>query len=74
MTGDALRDKIRNECIRKKLNIAPFEDKMRDNQLNWFGHLQLKITSVQIIMVQNVLQLRNMFKIQSRNESNETDE
>lgn len=42
MSGNTQRDKIRNQCIRKKFEVAQIEDKMREkqNQLRWFGHVQ----------------------------------
>jgi len=45
MSNDALEEKIVNECICKKLDIDPIEDKMRDNWLKLFRHVQLKIIS-----------------------------
>ena len=40
MSGNTMRDKVRNEIIRKKLGVAPIEDKMRENRLRWFGHVK----------------------------------
>ena len=33
MSGNALRDQIRNECIHRKSEVAPIEDEMRENRL-----------------------------------------
>ncbi|XP_057517905.1 uncharacterized protein LOC130798828 [Amaranthus tricolor] len=33
---------IRNQEFRKKLGVAPFSAKMRENGLRWFGHVQRK--------------------------------
>ena len=33
-------DKIRNEKIRPMLKVAPIEDKLRENRLRWYGHIQ----------------------------------
>ncbi|PKA62039.1 ataxia telangiectasia mutated family protein [Apostasia shenzhenica] len=30
---------MRNEYIRKKVGVAPIEDKLRESLLRWFGHL-----------------------------------
>ncbi|PKA62166.1 isoleucyl-tRNA synthetase [Apostasia shenzhenica] len=33
------KDRMRNEYIRKKVGVAPIEDKLRESQLRWFGHI-----------------------------------
>lgn len=35
-----LRDRIRNENIRKGLGIANIVEKMKENCLRWIGHVQ----------------------------------
>ncbi|KAJ7971686.1 Retrovirus-related Pol polyprotein LINE-1 [Quillaja saponaria] len=40
MTGHTRKDRIRNEEIRKKVEVAPIKEKMRKNRLRWFGHIQ----------------------------------
>jgi hypothetical protein len=40
MCGNTIKDKIRNEEIRKKVGVAPIENKMRENRLRWFGHIR----------------------------------
>jgi hypothetical protein len=38
--GYTIKDKIRNEVIRQKLNVAPIDEKMRARRLQWFGHVK----------------------------------
>jgi len=40
MCGNTLRDRIRNEVIRKKVGVAGIVDKLRENRLRWFGHVR----------------------------------
>ncbi|XP_021753613.1 uncharacterized protein LOC110718985 [Chenopodium quinoa] len=40
--GSTLRDRIRNEVIRKKVGVVGIADKLRKNRLRWFGHRILK--------------------------------
>lgn len=40
MCGKTRKDRIRNENIRERVGVAPIEDKMRENRLRWFGHVQ----------------------------------
>ena len=40
MCGNTIKDKIQNEEIRKKVGVAPIENKMRENRLRWFGHIR----------------------------------
>ena len=45
MCGKIRRDKIRNERICKMIEVAPIEEKMRENRLRWFGHIQRRLTN-----------------------------
>ncbi|XP_059298098.1 uncharacterized protein LOC132050750 [Lycium ferocissimum] len=40
MCGHTRRDRIRNEVIRDKMDVASVVDKMREGRLRWFGHMQ----------------------------------
>ncbi|KAJ7976905.1 Retrovirus-related Pol polyprotein LINE-1 [Quillaja saponaria] len=42
ITGHTRKDRIRNEYIRRKVEVAPIEEKMRENRLRWFGHVQCR--------------------------------
>ena len=44
MCGKTRQDRIRNECIREWVGVAPIEDKLRENRLRWFGHIQRRPT------------------------------
>jgi hypothetical protein len=37
--GHTRLDKIRNEEIRKSMQVRPIQDKMRENRLRWYGHV-----------------------------------
>ena len=39
MLGISLRDRNRNEDIRKKLGVACVSDKIREARLRWYGHV-----------------------------------
>ncbi|KAI0527149.1 hypothetical protein KFK09_002747 [Dendrobium nobile] len=40
MRGLTLRDRIRNEHIRKKVGVVPMTYKIRESRLRWFGHVK----------------------------------
>ena len=40
MSGHTRLDRIRNECIREKIGVAPIEEKMVKSRLRWFGHVK----------------------------------
>ena len=46
MSGHTLRNKIRNEDIRKGLELANIKEKMKENHLRWFWHVQRRPISV----------------------------
>jgi hypothetical protein len=39
MTGTSLKDKIRNEELRKRLGVKPAINYIRRQQIKWFGHV-----------------------------------
>ena len=41
-------DKIRNEDIKNRVEVAEIEGKMRENQLRWFGHVKRRPTDAPI--------------------------
>jgi hypothetical protein len=38
--GHTRRDRVRNNDIRERLGVAPVEEKLVQNRLRWFGHMQ----------------------------------
>ncbi|KAL5159917.1 Release factor glutamine methyltransferase [Glycine soja] len=38
--GKTRQDKIRNEAIRERVGVAPIVEKMVENRLRWFGHVE----------------------------------
>jgi len=40
MCGSIGLDRIRNEVIREKVEVAPIEQKLRETRLRWFGHVK----------------------------------
>jgi len=38
--GHTRRDRVRNEDIRDKVEVAPIEEKLIQHRLRWFGHVQ----------------------------------
>jgi len=38
--GHTRRDRVRNEVIRKRVGVAPIEEKLTQHRLRWFGHIQ----------------------------------
>ena len=38
--GHTRMDRIRNDDIRDRLEVAPIEEKLVQHQLRWFGHVQ----------------------------------
>ena len=54
MCGNTRRDKVRNEDIRTKICVTSIEDKMRENRLRWFGHVQHRPTDAQVRRVESI--------------------
>ena len=39
MSGYTLKDRIRNDHIRKRVGVAPISQKMRDYHLRWYRYV-----------------------------------
>ncbi|KEH35761.1 hypothetical protein MTR_3g102480 [Medicago truncatula] len=40
MSGKTRHDKIRNDTIRERMEVAPIVEKLVENRLRWFGHVE----------------------------------
>ena len=40
ISGNTRKYRIRNEKIHLKIRVTPFDVKMRESRLRWFGHVQ----------------------------------
>ena len=40
MCGHTIKDRIRNEHIRERVEVAPIAEKMVESRLRWFEHVQ----------------------------------
>ena len=54
MCGNTQRDKVRNEDIRTKIDVASIEEKIRENRLRWFGHVRRRPTDVPVRRVEHI--------------------
>jgi len=50
--GKTRRDKMRNEDILIKIGVASIEEKMRENRLQWFGHVRRRSTNALVRRVE----------------------
>jgi hypothetical protein len=46
--GHTRRDRVRNDDIRKRVGVAPVEEKLVQHRLRWFGHMQRRPTDALI--------------------------
>ena len=54
MCGKTRMDKVRNEDIRNLVEVAPIEDKMRENRLRWSGHVGRRPTDAPVRRVEKI--------------------
>ncbi|XP_054787150.1 uncharacterized protein LOC129293296 [Prosopis cineraria] len=54
MCGHTRKDKIRNEHISEKVRVAPIEEKMVENRLRWFGHVQRRPREAPVRRVEHI--------------------
>jgi hypothetical protein len=46
--GNTRRDRIRNDAIRERLGVTPVEEKLVQQRLRWFGHIQQRPTEAPV--------------------------
>jgi hypothetical protein len=46
--GHARKDRIRNDDIQNKLEVAPNQEKVVQSRLRWFGHIQRRPLETQV--------------------------
>ena len=54
MYGNTRRDKVRNEDICTKISVTSIEEKMRENSLQWFGHVRRRSTDAPVRRVDHI--------------------
>ena len=55
MCGHTLLDKIKNDVIRSKAGVAPFEEKLREARLRWFGHVRRRDLDAPVRKCENIV-------------------
>jgi len=46
MSGKTRQDRIRNDTIRERVGLAPFVEKLVENMLRWYGHVERRPVDV----------------------------
>ena len=54
MCGKTRMDKVRNEDIRSLVGVALIEEKMRENRLRWFGHVERRPIDAPVRRVEKI--------------------
>lgn len=55
MCGHTRKDRIRNDCIRGVLGVAPIAEKITENRLRWFGHVQRRSREAPVRRVEGIV-------------------
>jgi hypothetical protein len=45
MSGKTRRDRIRNDTIRERVGVALIVEKLVENRLRWFGHVERRLVA-----------------------------
>ena len=54
MCGHTRLDKIKNEAIRRRLEVASISDKIREGRLRWYGHIRRRHVSATVRTVETL--------------------
>lgn len=46
MSDKTFKDRIPNNIIRAQLEVTPIEEKIQENRIHWFGHIQRRFSDV----------------------------
>ncbi len=54
MSGHTTLDKVRNESIRKKVEVVPIKDKFKKGRLRWFGHVKRRYSEAPVRQIKHI--------------------
>ena len=54
MCSKIRKDKFRNEDIHRQVRIMLIEDQLKENCLQWFGHVGLRLNDAHIRRIENI--------------------
>ena len=55
MCGNTIMNRIKNKEFREKLGVAPLFEKMRENRLRWFEHVQRKTLDSPVRRIESII-------------------
>ena len=58
MSGKTRQDRIRNDTIRERVRVAPIVEKLVENRLRWFGHVERRLVDAVVRRVDQMEESR----------------
>ena len=55
MSGYTIKDRIQNDYIRERVGVAPISEKMVENRLRWYGHVQRRELDEPVRIVEQMI-------------------
>ena len=55
MCGNTIVDGIKKKEFREKLGVTPLSEKMCENRLRWFGHVQRKTLNSPVRRIESII-------------------